>query len=97
MKRLSVIGFEPPVAVAIAFAVTNPSRELAAAARLGTESTDSPLILMFRCQPSVEVLSYICGAMVTGSADARGVACAPAATTAAAVSAKTDFRVSFTA
>ena len=58
MKRLSVMGAEPPVAVAVADKVTNPSREFNAAARLGTEFTRSLSIERVRCHPSRVVLEY---------------------------------------
>ncbi|SHV93268.1 Uncharacterised protein [Mycobacteroides abscessus subsp. abscessus] len=40
-KRLSVMGLEPPVAVAVPDRVMNASRELVAPARLGTGLTCS--------------------------------------------------------
>ncbi len=58
MNRLSVMGAEPPVAVAVADKVMKPSREFNAAARLGTEFTRSCSIERFRCHPSRVVSEY---------------------------------------
>jgi hypothetical protein len=48
--------------------VTNPSRELTAAAGLGTEFTVSLSRLMLNRQPSDVVFEYVCWANPTGSA-----------------------------
>src|SRR5262245_13709685 len=52
MKRLSVMGDSPPTAVAVADKVTKPSREVVAAARLGTELICSASMEMDRFHPS---------------------------------------------
>jgi hypothetical protein len=59
MNVLSVIGVVPAVAVVVADRVTKASRELAAAARLGTELIRSPSIGMFRFQPSLVAFGVV--------------------------------------
>ena len=46
------MGVAPPTAVAVAARVTKPSREVVAAARLGTELIRSPSIEIDSCHPS---------------------------------------------
>src|SRR5271166_150948 len=67
-RTLSVIGLSPPVAFATADTVTNPSWELVAPARLGTEVTVSRSRRSSICHPSRVTLSMVLGGIATGSA-----------------------------